>query len=64
MPSIFKFVTALKMTWLRRLIMEQKSDWSKIFQIIHSSSIKINYGRNWMKILSKEKRKMHFRKKF
>ena len=38
MPNIYKFVTALKITWLRRLIMEQNSDWSKIFKITHSSS--------------------------
>ena len=29
MPNIYKFVTALKITWLRRLIMEQHSDWPK-----------------------------------
>ena len=60
MPNIYKFVKALKITWLRRLIIEQNSDWSKIFQITHSSSIKrIDYGPNWMKILS-EKTKIAF----
>ena len=64
MPNIYKFVTALKITLLRRLIIGQNSDWSKIFQITHSDPIKIiDYGPNWMKILS-EKAKMHFGKKF
>ena len=63
MPNIYKFVTALKITWLRRLIIEQNSDWSNIFQITHSNSIKIiDYGPNWMKILS-EKNKNAFWKK-
>ena len=65
MPNIYKFVTALKITWLRRLIVEQSSDWSILFQITHSSCIKIiDYGPIWMKILSEKTKKCILERNF
>ena len=46
------FVKALKLTWLRRLITTQNSQWSTLFQLTLSSIKKItDFGPHWFKVL-------------